>query len=156
MQKDQRQHFANWQHLYDQYATDILRTCYLLLKDKDAAEIAVQETFIQIGCGSGYLAPGNMISEKACLLQIAMDHCRGLSGKSTSGSPDLYKTVSHGGEEERLLRGIVGLDDKLRQTTLLFYYQQLTMREVAYVQRSSVWLVKLRLFQAVRQLRMLA
>lgn len=67
---------GNIEYLMEKYGDDILRMCYLYLKDYQLAEDAVQETFIK--AMNGYESFRHQSSEKTWLVRIAINCCKNI------------------------------------------------------------------------------
>ena len=65
----------NFEELYAQYATDVLRVCYFYLGDRQKAEDVCQDVFVRLMVNAPQLEDGR---EKAWLLKIALNRCRDL------------------------------------------------------------------------------
>ena len=93
------------------YGDALLRTCYLYLKDYHLAEDAVQETLIK--AMKHYGGFRHHSDEKTWLTRIAINCCK-----------NMKSCVS---------QGIMQLDPDDREILILFYYQELTLKEIASV-----------------------
>ena len=65
----------NYEELYEQYATDVLRVCYFYLGDRQKAEDVCQDVFVRLMVNAPQLEEGR---EKAWLLKVALNRCRDL------------------------------------------------------------------------------
>ena len=134
--------------LVNTYQTQLLRLCYLHLRDKGLAEDAVQETFIK-----AYKALPNYRGEssmKTWLMRIAINSCRDAQRTgwwkhiSRRVSLDMLPELSGDLSEEALTVNleIARLPGKLREVILLYYFQNLKVNEIAEtlgISQSSVW-----------------
>lgn len=127
--------------LIDAYGNELLRLCTLYLKDKYLAEDALQETYIKVW--QNYSSYKGMSNEKTWLTRIAINTCknylrtRWYSETDTSDLMEIvrfprndYKQVE---ESIDLMNGILGLKDKYRVVMLMYYYQELSVKEIAEV-----------------------
>ena len=123
--------------LVSSHQTSLLRMCYLNLHDTGLAEDAVQETFVK-----AYRAlPGfrGECSMKTWLMRIAINTCRDmqrgswLKHISRTVSLDQLAEPSESFSEDALAVNIeiARLPVKLRETVLLYYYQNMKIEEVA-------------------------
>ncbi len=125
------------------YGDELLRMCFLYLKDYHLAEDAVQETFLK--AAQSYSAFRQESSAKTWLTRIAINCCKNIMRtrwfKSCRNSleeetaPDAPACL----EAEQLLeRSVVSgaisrLSPKDRELILLYYYQELDAREIASI-----------------------
>ena len=130
-----------------QYQQPLLRTCFLYLRDRTLAEDAVQETFLK-----AYRSLASFrgeCSEKTWLMKIAMNTCCDLRRAYRLRSidprriPDLLPQAAEpfSQEEEALVMQVMQLPRKLREVILLYYYQDMTVTEIAVslgISQSSV------------------
>ncbi len=123
--------------LVEQYQTTLRRMCYAILRDEELAKDAVQETFLKAYQAMGVFRGD--CSEKTWLTRIAVNTCRDIQ-RSTwfrriNGRITLENlpepTVQLGDDHVELTLAIMRLPQKLKEVTLLYYYQDMTMREVA-------------------------
>ncbi len=145
--------------LIAKYGDSILRMCYLYLKDYHLAEDVVQETFIQVY--NHYDSFRHQSSVKTWIIRIAINLCRNqmrtrwFSLGRVDEFPILPCSEAYDGmlEHERLLAEIGRLKPHYREVILLFYYQELTVKEIASLQGKKESTVKQRLKRAREQLR---
>ncbi|QHT60890.1 sigma-70 family RNA polymerase sigma factor [Paenibacillus lycopersici] len=152
--------------LMETYGDRLLRTAYLLLKDAQAAEEAVQDTFIQAFRKIGQLQDPAKLG--SWLLRITLNRCR-MKQRTRSWRymlPDLRAErepeLAEPGPEDALLQGLrqarlheaVGrLDYKYREVVTLYYYQELPVAAIAEQLRTNENTIKARLSRARRLLR---
>lgn len=124
-------------HLVEQYQTTLLRTCCMYLRDRCAAEDAVQETFLK-----AYKAMGSFrreCNEKTWLLRIAMNTCHDMQHTGWFRHTDRYVTpellpeqvLNVPESQHDVMEAISKLPQKLREVVLLYYYQNMTVIEIA-------------------------
>ena len=130
-----------------QYQQSLLRTCFLYLRDRTLAEDAVQETFLK-----AYRRLASFrgeCSEKTWLMKIAMNTCCDLRRAHRLRSidprriPELLPQAAEpfAPAEEELVTQVIQLPRKLREVILLYYYQDMTVTEIAVslgISQSSV------------------
>ena len=129
------------------YQQPLLRTCFLYLRDRALAEDAVQETFLK-----AYRSLASFrgeCSEKTWLMKIAMNTCCDLRRAhrlrriDPRRIPDLLPQTAEPftQAEEALVTQVMRLPRKLREVILLYYYQDMTVTEIAVslgISQSSV------------------
>lgn len=131
--------------LVTQYETSILRTCYMYLQDKGLAEDATQETFLK-----AYKAFPNFrgeCNEKTWLMRIAINTCRDIKRSSWFRNIDRRITIDslpetsdafHDDSDDDLAEAILNLSTKYKEVILLYFYQDMTMAEIAQVLKVSI------------------
>ena len=121
------------------YSDDVLRTCFLYLTDRQLAQDALQDTFLKAWRAMAQFERGQISSEKAWLLRIAInvskDYRRGKWFRHVDLSHELDalppRLVSVEMEDRALTMDVCNLPDRLKQVILLYYYQNLTLQETA-------------------------
>ena len=130
-----------------QYQQSLLRTCFLYLRDRTLAEDAVQDTFLK-----AYRSLASFrgeCSEKTWLMKIAINTCCDLRRAHRLRSidprriPELLPQAAEpfAPAEEELVTQVIQLPRKLREVILLYYYQDMTVTEIAVslgISQSSV------------------
>ncbi|MBQ8556556.1 MAG: sigma-70 family RNA polymerase sigma factor [Clostridia bacterium] len=123
--------------MIDTYQTVLLRLCYLYLHDRQLAEDAVQETFIKAARALGGFRRDSSV--KTWLTSIAIRTCcdmrrsfwfRHVDRRITPEMlPDAAQTVDE--EDRALTMTVMQLPLKLRETVILYYYQDMNVNEIA-------------------------
>ena len=147
--------------LIDQYQVALLQMCYMYLHDRALAEDAVQETFLK--AYKSMAAFRGDCSEKTWLMRIALNTCRDMKRSAWFRHNDRRITpedvtpipvqLVEDYEAEELAQAIVKLPAKHKEVILLYYYQDMTMREIADSLGIAVSSVSSRLKQACLKLR---
>ncbi|MRX74063.1 sigma-70 family RNA polymerase sigma factor [Bacillus lacus] len=142
------------------YGDYLLRTAVLLLKDRQAAEEAVQDTFLTAFEKIGQLSDENKL--KSWLTCILINKCRAKmrkkSWKHAFLSLDLLERYAgddlHSGPEESLVKlaehqvlfeAIQQLDYKYKEAIILYYYNELKISEISAQLKLNENTVKARL-----------
>lgn len=123
------------------YGTQVLRMCYLYLKDHALAQDASQTAFIKAWQALHTLRDAS--TERAWLMRIAVNTCktilRSREHRLYTQSPDLDELPIAAPEDasidDTVLRTVLALPEKYREVVTLFYYQGLTSPEIARVLR---------------------
>lgn len=145
--------------LMNQYGNSVLRMCYVYLKDYQLAEDAAQETFIRVY--QHYEEFHNRSSVKTWIIQIAINLCKNqmrthwwknrfhqeMIEVETSGYYDSFL------DRQMVLMEISKLSVKYREVILLYYYQELTILEIADVLGEKESTIKARLVRAREKLK---
>lgn len=149
--------FTAW---LDDYATDILRLCCCYLGNRADAEDATQETFLKAWRHMDQFEARNLSQPKSWLLKIAVNTCRdmlrGPWHKKVDHSIDMDTLTSMqvAPQEDRdLLLDITMLPGKYKEVILLYYYQGMTIREIAQMLHGSEAGISRRLTKACKLLK---
>ena len=146
---------ATLTRMMQQYAKELTGLCAALLKDRDLAQDAVQETFLRAYRAMDGYRGG---SEKAWLTSIAVNVSRNMRrtawfrarGRSVPIDERIPARVSE--EERGLFDAVEALDRRSREVILMRYYQEMTVHEIASVLRISESAVYKRLESAKQRL----
>ena len=145
--------------MIDDHQTALLRMCYLYLHDVQLAEDAVQETFIKA------IRAWDSFRGEACvrtwLTRIAMRTCmdmrRGFWFRRVERriTPEMLPDRAQEAEadESALTLAVMNLPKKEREVILLYYYQDLTMNDIADTLGVTQPTVSYRLRRAKEKLR---
>lgn len=140
----------------EEHGDNLLRLCFLYLKDRHLAEDAVQDTFLKAYCSYGQFR--GRCALKTWLTRIAINVC-----KSYLRSP--WRRLSPVAElreeayaeqfrDDTVLRTVTGLSTKYREVILLYYYQEFSCREIAQILHLTESAVTARLSRARAQLKL--
>ena len=143
------------------YASAVLRLCFVYLVDKSMAEDAMQDTFLKAWKNMAQFDNRSGTGEKAWLMRIAINVCRDYHRSAwfrhvdaTSALEELpARYLRMEAEDTTLLMDVMRLPVKLKQVILLYYYQDMTMQEVAQVLKVAPSTVHHRLKKAERMLK---
>ncbi len=132
----------------------LLRLCFAYLGDTALAEDAVQETFLK-AWKSFFRFRGNA-SEKTWLTRIAINTCKDLKKSAWSRNTDRSVTPDQipGGSipfderDDTVTRAVMSLEPRLKEVTLLHWYQGLSLHEMVQVLRIPRSTVNFRLKKA--------
>lgn len=145
--------------LVEEHQRSLLHISYMYLKDRTLAEDAVQETFIK-----AYKAMGQFrgeCTEKTWLCRILINTCRDFNKSAwfkninRSLQPEDIKEPPAPPEDVQTIAlsdAIWRLPRKHREIILLYFYQELTMSEVAQTLHISVATVSRRMKTACNAL----
>lgn len=153
------EHEESIRQMIDENQTALLRMCYLYLHDVQLAEDAVQETFIKAyRAWDGFRGEA---SARTWLTRIAMRTCmdmqrgfwfRRVERRVTPEMlPDRAQEAAQG--ESALTLAVMNLPKKEREVVLLYYYQDLNMKEIAETLGVTQPTVSYRLRRAKEKLR---
>lgn len=145
------------ERLMEEYGTAMLRTCCMYLADEDKAGDAVQDAFLKI-----YRAwPGfdNPTSEKAWVMRVTVNVCKDALRNAWNRRvtlveeyPEIAAPQESCSDSENLYAQIMDLPPKYRQVILLYYYQELKIKEIARILGVTQSTVGVRLQRARKQL----
>lgn len=144
--------------LVQEYQVPLRRMCCIWLKDAALAEDAVQETFVKAWRAA--LSFRGECSEKTWLMRIAVHVCWDMRRSWWFRHVDRSVRLEHLPEpavpfEERddtLVRAVCALPAHQREAVLLYYYQDMTLTEIAQVLEVAPSTVKRRLDSAHKAL----
>lgn len=125
--------------LMQTYGSNVLRVCYLYLKDHALAQDAAQTTFVKAWQALSTLREGG--TEKAWLMRIAVNTCkttlRSREYRLYAQSPDMDDLPEPSTEDEHpdntVLNAVMSLPEKYREVVMLHYYQGLSSTEAARI-----------------------
>ena len=149
------------ERLMDTYGDAVFRMCFLYLKDYHLAEDAAQETFIKAMHSYGSFRAE--AAEKTWLTKIAINCCKNimrsnwfrlstneLKEDTAAQGRDILEQLN---EYDSMAGAILKLNGGDRQMILLYYYQELSMKEIAIIIGKSENTVIQRVNRARRRLK---
>lgn len=143
--------------LIHSYGNSLLRLCTLYLRDPYLAEDAVQDTYLK--AWKSYRGFQGRSAEKTWITRIAINTCKNYLSSSWRQhvEPSDVMEIMEAGLEARsrdeyeslsntmvLMNEVMKLKDKYRLAILLYYYQELSVPEIARVlgrQESTVYIL---------------
>lgn len=160
-QTDKKQINIEMEKLIELYGDELLRLCYLYLHDWQLAEDAVQDVYINIF--RKHKGFHGQSSEKTWITRIAINVCKSYL-RTPWKKKVIYGDLNPVWDEEKEAKEAVFRDDtvilaiyqlkpKYREVVLLFYYQELKVREIAETLGISQSAVTVRLTRAREQLK---
>ena len=149
-----RDNALNIEELIDRHGDDILRLCLYYLGDRQLAEDAFQETFVKAWRRQDSFRGES--SEKTWLSRIAANTCRDMlrSGwmrmrKSSVPAEQLFDLAAPEPQDMSPVRdAVLALPGKYREVILLYYDQDMKLREIAQLLHLPVNSVSTRLRRA--------
>lgn len=150
-------------HLMREYATELKRIAYLYVNDMAECEDIVQEVFLT--CYQNLSKFRHEASCKTWLIRITInkckDHRKRWSIKNLIYKPDIYPLNTSQSSEEQfmhrhntseIIEQIARLSSKYKEVVILYYYQDMSMREISEVLNISINTVKSRLLRGKKTL----
>lgn len=145
--------------MVNQYQTSLLRLCYMQLHDKALAEDAVQETFLKAYKGMEAFRADS--TEKTWLMRIAVNTCRDMLRSAWLRHLDRRVTPEQlpepaappETEDVSLTLEVMQLPQRHREVILLYYYENMTVEEIAQALGVSKSTVSARLARGRQKLR---
>lgn len=146
--------------LMNKYADSVLRMCYIYLKDYHLAEDVTQKTFMRVMKHYGKFRKESC--EKTWIMKIAINLCKSqLKNRwnrrvNFNNIPELAYDEDYDGalDRQEVFDKITKLKTKYREVILLYYYQEMSISEIATVLKLKESAVKVRLFRAREQLKL--
>lgn len=149
--------------LYREYGTGILRMCYLYLGNRQMAEDAMQETFVKVFRHYGDFRGKSNV--KTWITRIAINVCKDMLAECHDTKITMWedeyerqfdesvqnnhKSGFYLVEEKMMLtQAICRLEEKYREVVVLFYYQEMSTKEIAKVMEIARTTVEFRLKKA--------
>ena len=127
-----------YRQLIEEYGNKLLRTCYLILNDREEAEDVVQETFIKV------FNKIDTFKEKSGLytwiyaiaLNLSRDRMRTKQDMlelkdEWIGIDDVESHVEINIDREQLRKEIFGMNSLYREVLVLFYFEELSIKEIS-------------------------
>ena len=152
MVKDPRQEYLD--ALITRWERPMLRLCFAYLCDTALAEDAVQETFFK--AWKSYDRFRGEAEEKTWLTRIAINTCKDLMKSAWMRNTDRFISPDSLPEgeapfderDDTVTRAVLSLPPKIKEVTLLHWYQGLTLEEMTKVLRLPRSTVNYRLKKA--------
>jgi RNA polymerase sigma-70 factor, ECF subfamily len=150
----------------EQYGASLNKIAYTYLKDWGKAEDVVQEVFIS--CYKSLENYREEASYKTWLYRITVNKCIDQTRKkrifdyfSVNELRDLFINTNQSAESEvflhtdkhELANAVMNLPIKYREVVVLYYYEYLSIKEIAHITDLNAQTVKTRLKRAKEQLR---
>lgn len=141
------------------HGDSLMRLCFMLLSDRALAEDAVQETFLK--AYKAYPRFRHLSSEYTWLTRIAVNTCQSLRKRAwfrledTWEKPEDMKGMQVDAifPDDTVLLAVMDLKPKYKVPILLFYYQGLTVKDIAQALNIAVSSVSVRLLRARNMLK---
>jgi len=157
-----------FRELYDNYKEKVYTTAYFVMSNKDVLEDILQEVFVQV-----FLKVGTLKDNRAfegwlyrITVNICMKHGRVLTKNAHISDEDVINRLREGNvdniPEVRFIQGTINkevmnlineLPENQRISIMLFYFNNMSIKEIAYATESSETAVKARLFKAKKSLK---
>jgi RNA polymerase sigma-70 factor (ECF subfamily) len=140
---------------YDRYGTDVLRLCFMYMRNLADAEDALQETFLKIWRKLDRYEGRNNCSPRSWIMQVACNTCKDQLRKSWrkhEENPVTVENLSSRGdasrEDRELVMDVMNLPEKYRSVILMVYWYGMTLAETAETLQISQSTVHRRLEKA--------
>ena len=149
--------------LMQDYGNELKRIAYLYVNDRAECEDIIQEVFI--ACYQSLSTFRQDSSYKTWLIRITInkckDHKRRWSIKNLIYKPAIYPIETNQSPEVNLMQRentseiveqLASLSRKYKEVLILYYYQDMTMKEISEVLNISINTVKSRLLRGKKML----
>ena len=141
-----------YRQLVEEYGNKLLKTCYLILRNREEAEDVVQETFIRV------FSKIDTFKEKSGLYTwiytIALNLCRDRLRRKKEllvvedewvGSDDVESHVEKNIDRELLRKELFEINPTYREALVLFYFDDFSVKEIAEILEEKEGTIKSRL-----------
>ena len=140
---------------YDRYGTDVLRLCFMYMRNRADAEDALQETFLKIWRKLDCYEGRNQCSPRSWIMQVACNTCKDQLRKSWRKHEEYPVTIEDlsslgdaSREDRELVMDVMNLPEKYRSVILMVYWYGMTLAETAETLQISQSAVHRRLEKA--------
>lgn len=127
-----------YRQVVEEYGNRLLRTCYLILKDREEAEDVVQETFIKVFQKmDSFRENSNLYTWIYTIaLNLSRDRLRKKQDMLTLedewvGNNDVEYEVEKGVDRELLRKELFAINSLYREVLVLFYFEELSVKEIS-------------------------
>jgi len=147
------------ERLINEYGNNVLRLCYMFLRDIHRAEDAFQETFIRVY--KKYKNFKGLSSEKTWISRIAINVCKDfmktswfkrvvLKDEIETGNQDcsLDNEILKIDDRQQLYKQVLNLPPSYKQVILLYYYLEHDTTEISKILKIAEGTVRSRLHRA--------
>jgi len=147
----------DFQRIVTAYGDSLLRMCYLYLQDIHLAQDAVQETFLRVH--KHYASFRGQASEKTWIVRIAINVCKNYLRSNWLRRVDAVASLKSIPAEnpneydDTLIVEIMKLPPRYKDVILLYYYQEMKIREIAEALGAPASTVAVRLKRARERLK---
>lgn len=151
-----------FESLLDLYGDRVLKVCFLILRDSSLAEDAVQEVFVRVYKNIKKFR--GQSSLYTWIYRIAVNKCRDiLKGKNENPSldegleiesdVDVEEEVLCNTDNEKIRDAVFSLSPRYREIVILFYFEELMIKDICEILGETEGTVKSRLHRARNILR---
>ncbi|WP_456279497.1 sigma-70 family RNA polymerase sigma factor [Bacillus sp. AK128] len=146
--------------LMDDYGQSLLQLTYSYVGKRDIAEDLTQEIFVK--CYKKLDQYQRKSSLKSWLWRIAINHCKDFLKswhhnhiilseekiRHTVDETEVENEVIQRDEDETLVKAVLGLPDPYREVIYLYYYEEMTIKEISFMTSLNQNTIKTRLKRA--------
>lgn len=143
-----------YMQLVEEYGNKLLKTCYLILKDREEAEDVVQETFIKVfnKIDTFQEKSGLYTWIYAIALNLSRDRIRIKQDilelkDEWIGNEDVESQVEMNIDRELLRKEIFTMNSLYREILVLFYFEELSIKEISNLLNEKEGTIKSKLFR---------
>ena len=145
--------------IYRAYSIPGLRTAYLITSERHTAEDVLQDTFIQCVKSIGSLKNNSAFRAWFYKILVRNAYKAAKAQKNLIPAEDIYEKADtavydkYPFEKNDILNCINRLPYKLRSTVILFYYNELSIKEISQIMQCPQGTVKSRLDREKKELK---
>jgi RNA polymerase sigma-70 factor (ECF subfamily) len=141
-----------YRQIVEEYGNRLLRTCYLILKDREEAEDVVQETFIKVfkKMDSFREDSGLFTWIYTIALNLSRDRLRKKKDFLTLedewvGNTDVEYEIEKIIDRELLRKELFEMNALYREVLVLYYFEELSIKEIANLLKEKEGTIKSKL-----------
>ncbi|WP_312810791.1 sigma-70 family RNA polymerase sigma factor [Sedimentibacter sp.] len=147
-----RGHEDAYRQVIEEYGNKLLRTCCLILRDREEAEDVVQETLIRVFQKLSTFKENSGLY--TWIYTIALNLCRDRLRKKQEllvledewvGSDDVESHVERNIDRELLKKELFEINPLYRETLVLFYFDDFSVKEISDMLNEKEGTIKSRL-----------
>ena len=144
--------------VYNKFVDTVYRVCFMMLKNADETEDAVQNVFIKyINCGSAFESDENV---KAWLIVVAKNECKNMlkhwfRSKRTDIDSVAEPSYEDSHDDGSLMEKVMSLEEKYRVPLYLHYYEGYSAAEIADMLKINYSSLRTNLAKARKKLKLM-
>lgn len=149
-----------YRQIVEEYGDRLLRTCYLILRDREEAEDVVQETFIKVFSKIEDFREDSGLYTWIYTIALNLSRDRLRRKRDTLaledewvGNNDVESHVEKNIEREILRKELFGMDPLYREVLVLFYFEELSIKEISNLINENEGTIKSKLSRGRNRLR---
>lgn len=150
----------SYRQIVAEYGNRLLRTCYLILKDREEAEDVVQETFIKVFKKMGTFRGNSGLYTWIYTIALNLSRDRLRKKQDTLilkdelvGNNEVEYQVEKNFDRELLRKELFEINSLYREVLVLFYFEELSIKEISNLLNEKEGTIKSKLSRGRRILK---